>query len=323
MNLEVHNTPIKWRNPAMALGGNPIFNGKSFRGATQAPPVPQAPYGQAPYGQQPYGQPFGQQGYGQQPYGQAPYGQQGYGQQPMTSEQLQQMYNQPAAGPADTGRMTFDDVIVKTAACLGVLLVGAAVTMFVSMGLASLLMIVGALGGFVLALVNTFKKQPSPALILAYAGLEGLFLGGLTRVLDTMYPGVGLQAVLGTLSVFTVTLLLFKSGKVRATPKAMKFFMIAIVGYALFSVVNLVMMVTGLTTEPFGLRSGIIGIAIGILAIGLAAFSLVMDFTSIEAGVRSGAPQRFSWTAAFGLTVTLVWLYVEIIRLLAILRGDD
>jgi uncharacterized YccA/Bax inhibitor family protein len=294
----------------MALGGNPIFNGKSFRGATQAPPVPQAPYGHPTYGQQPYGQ--------------APYGQQAYGQpQNMTNEQLQQMYNQPAAGPADTGRMTFDDVIVKTAACLGVLLVGAAVTLFVSMGLASLLMIVGALGGFVLALVNTFKKQPSPALILAYAGLEGLFLGGLTRVLDTMYPGVGLQAVLGTLSVFTVTLLLFKSGKVRATPKAMKFFMIAMLGYALFSVVNLVMMVTGLTTEPFGLRSGIIGVVIGVLAIGLAAFSLVMDFTSIEAGVRSGAPPRFSWTAAFGLTVTLVWLYVEIIRLLAILRGDD
>jgi uncharacterized YccA/Bax inhibitor family protein len=233
------------------------------------------------------------------------------------------MYNQPAAGPADTGRMTYDDVIVKTAACLGVLLAGAAVTLFVSMSLASMLMIVGALGGFVLALVNTFKKQPSPALILAYAGLEGLFLGGLTRVLDLMYPGVGLQAVIGTLSVFTVTLLLFKSGKVRATPKAMKFFMIAMVGYALFSVVNLVMMLTGLTTEPFGLRSGIIGVVIGILAIGLAAFSLVMDFTSIEAGVQSGAPQRFSWTAAFGLTVTLVWLYVEIIRLLAILRGDD
>lgn len=309
----------------MALGGNPIFNGKSFRGATQAPPVPQAPYGHTPYGQQPYGQqPYGQQPYGQAPYGQQPYGQQAYGQpQNMTNEQLQQMYSQPAAGPADTGRMTFDDVIVKTAACLGVLLVGAAVTMFVSMGLASLLMIVGALGGFVLALVNTFKKQPSPALILAYAGLEGLFLGGLTRVLDTMYPGVGLQAVLGTLSVFTVTLLLFKSGKVRATPKAMKFFMIALVGYALFSVVNLVMMMTGLTSEPFGLRSGIIGVAIGILAIGLAAFSLVMDFTSIEEGVRNGAPQRFSWTAAFGLTVTLVWLYVEIIRLLAILRGDE
>ena len=304
----------------MALGGNPIFNGKNFREATQAPPVPQGPYGQAPYGQQPFGQPYGQQAYGRAPVMD---GQGGYAQQNMTNEQLQQMYNQPAAGPADTGRMTYDDVIVKTAACLGILLVGAAVTLFVSMGLASLLMIVGALGGFVLALVNTFKKQPSPALILAYAGLEGLFLGGLTRVLDTMYPGVGLQAVIGTLSVFTVTLLLFKSGKVRATPKAMKFFMIALVGYALFSLVNLVMMMTGLTTEPFGLRSGIIGVVIGILAIGLAAFSLVMDFTSIEAGVQSGAPQRFSWTAAFGLTVTLVWLYVEIIRLLAILRGDD
>ena len=302
----------------MALGGNPIFNGKSFRGATQAPPVPPAPYGQQ------YGQPFGQQGYGQQPYGQAP-----YGQQPMTDEQLRQMYNQPAAGPADTGRMTFDDVIVKTAACLGVVVAGAAVTMFVSMGLASLLMIVGALGGFVLALVNTFKKQPSPALILAYAGLEGLFLGGLTRILDAQFPGVGLQAVIGTLSVFAVTLVLFKSGKVRATPKAMRFFMIALIGYAVFALINMVMMMTGLTQEPFGLRTQVeifgipLGVFIGLLAIGLAAFSLIMDFTSIEAGVRSGAPQRFSWTAAFGLTVTLVWLYVEIIRLLAILRGDD
>ncbi|WP_455833764.1 Bax inhibitor-1/YccA family membrane protein [Pseudarthrobacter siccitolerans] len=322
----------------MALGGNPIFNGKSFRGATQAPPVPQAPYGQAPYGQAPYGQapygqqygqPFGQQGYGQQPYGQAPYGQQGSGQQPMTDEQLRQMYNQPAAGPADTGRMTFDDVIVKTAACLGVVVAGAAVTMFVSMGLASLLMIVGALGGFVLALVNTFKKQPSPALILAYAGLEGLFLGGLTRILDAQFPGVGLQAVIGTLSVFAVTLVLFKSGKVRATPKAMRFFMIALIGYAVFALVNMVMMMTGAVQEPFGLRTQVeifgipLGVFIGLLAIGLAAFSLIMDFTSIEEGVRSGAPQRFSWTAAFGLTVTLVWLYVEIIRLLAILRGDD
>jgi len=297
----------------MALGGNPIFNGKNFRGATQAPPVPQA-YGHNNYGQNQFGQP----GYGQQAYGQP-----GYGQQSMSNDQLQQMYNRPAAGPAETGRMTFDDVIVKTAVCLGAVVVGAAVTLSVALGLASMLMIVGALGGFVLALVNTFKKQPSPALILAYAALEGLFLGGLTRVLDTMYPGVGLQAVVGTLSVFAVTLLLFKSGKVRATPKAMKFFMIAIVGYALFSLVNMVMMMTGLTTEPFGLRSGIIGVVIGILAIGLAAFSLVMDFTNIEEGVRNGAPERFSWTAAFGLTVTLVWLYVEIIRLLAILRGDD
>lgn len=310
----------------MALGGNPIFNGKNFRGATQAPPVPQAPYGQNQFGQNPYGQnQFGQAPYGQTQYGQNPYGQP----QNLSQDQLQDMYNAPAAGRADVGRMTFDDVIVKTAACLGVLVAGAAVTLVVGMGLASLLMIVGALGGFVLALVNTFKKQPSPALILAYAGLEGLFLGGLTRILDGMFPGVGLQAVIGTLSVFAVTLLLFKSGKVRATPKAMRFFMIAMIGYAVFALVNMVMMWTGATDSMFGLRTQIeifgipLGVFIGILAIGLAAFSLIMDFTSIEAGVRAGAPQRFSWTAAFGLTVTLVWLYVEIIRLLAILRGED
>jgi uncharacterized YccA/Bax inhibitor family protein len=309
----------------MALGGNPIFNGKNFRGATQAPPVPQA-YGQGPYGQNAYGQ--GQ--YGQVP-GQVMDARGGWAaaQPGMTQDQLQDMYNRPAAGPADTGRMTFDDVIVKTAACLAVLVAGAAVTLLVAQGLAMTLMLAGALGGFVLALVNTFKKQPSPALILAYAGLEGLFLGGLTRVLDGMFPGVGLQAVIGTLSVFAVTLVLFKSGKVRATPKVMRFFMIAMIGYAVFALINLVMMWTGAVDSPFGLRTSVeimgipLGVFIGLLAIGLAAFSLIMDFTSIEAGVRSGAPQRFSWTAAFGLTVTLVWLYVEIIRLLAILRGDD
>ena len=307
----------------MALGGNPVFNGKNFRGATQAPPAPQA-YGQSPYGQNTYGQ-------GQ--YGQAQYGQTQTGwnpaQQGMTQDQLQDLYNRPAAGPADTGRMTYDDVIMKTAACLGAVVAGAAVTLVVAEGLAYMLMIVGALGGFVLALVNTFKKQPSPALILAYAALEGLFLGGLTRILDGMYPGVGLQAVIGTLSVFAVTLLLFRSGKVRATPKAMRFFMIAMIGYAVFALINMVMMWTGAVDSPFGLRTEVeimgipLGVFIGLLAIGLAAFSLIMDFTSIEAGVRNGAPQRFSWTAAFGLTVTLVWLYVEIIRLLAILRGDE
>ncbi len=302
----------------MALGGNPVFNGKNFRGAIQAPPAPQA-YGQGPYGQNTRGQ--GQ--YGQAQTGWNP------AQQGMTQDQLQDMYNRPAAGPADTGRMTYDDVIMKTAACLGAVVAGAAVTLVVAESLAYMLMIVGALGGFVLALVNTFKKQPSPALILAYAALEGLFLGGLTRILDGIYPGVGLQAVIGTLSVFAVTLVLFKNGKVRATPKAMRFFMIATIGYAVFALINMVMMWTGAVDSPFGLRTSVeifgipLGVFIGVLAIGLAAFALIMDFTSIEAGVRSGAPQRFSWTAAFGLTVTLVWLYVEIIRLLAILRGDE
>ncbi|MCC3272898.1 Bax inhibitor-1/YccA family protein [Arthrobacter zhangbolii] len=278
----------------MALGGNPVFNGKNFRSQTQG----------------------------------AARGSVATDNNYMTPQQLQDLYTAPSAKASDMGRMTYDDVIMKTVFCLAVVLVGAAVPVFVLPGMATGLMILGALGGFVLGLVNSFKREPVPGLILAYAFLEGMFLGGLTAVLDAMYPGVGLQAVLGTLAVFAVTLVLFRSGKVRATPKAVRFFMIAIIGYAVFSLINVGLMIFGGVQDPWGLRGvelfGIpMGVFIGVLAIGLAAFSLIMDFTSIEQGVKAGAPERYSWTAAFGLTVTLVWLYVEIIRLLAILRGDD
>ena len=281
----------------MALGGNPVFNGKNFKSQVRG--------------------------------GRMNQGSLATQNAPMTPQQLQELYTAPSAGPAQTGRMTYDDVIMKTLACLAVVLVGAAVPMLLVPGLAMPLMIIGALGGFVLGLVNSFKREPVPALILAYAGLEGLFLGGLTLVLDNLYPGIGLQAVLGTLSVFAVTLVLFRSGKVRATPKAMRFFMIALIGYALFSLVNMGLMIFGATDTMFGVRDsysimGIpLGVLIGIFAVGLAAFSLIVDFTSVEQGVKAGAPQRYSWTAAFGLTVTLVWLYVEILRILAILRGND
>jgi uncharacterized YccA/Bax inhibitor family protein len=292
----------------MALGGNPVFNGKTFRSATRGNQA--AGFGTATYA----------------------------GQTVANQQQLEHMYNQPSAGPAQTGRMTFDDVIVKTLLCLGVVLVGAAIPAFVLPGLALPLMVVGALGGFVLGLVNAFRREPSPALIIAYAALEGLFVGGITMFLEAQFPGIAMQAVLGTLVVFGVTLALFKSGKVRATPRAMKFFMIAIISYAAFSLVNLGLMLFGVTEGMFGLRSSGIpgtegmfgfsegipfGLVIGLFAICLAAFSLIIDFTSISEGVRQGAPMKYSWTAAFGLTVTLIWLYVEILRLLAILRGSD
>ncbi|GGC92389.1 hypothetical protein GCM10011512_19320 [Tersicoccus solisilvae] len=290
----------------MAAGGNPLLsNNPAITGRGQyqngragyAPAPPQSPYGQSPYGQSPYGQP----------------------------NDLQDLYNRPSATPSQTGRMTFDDVIVKTTMTLGLVVVGAAIGWFVPG-----LMLIGLIGGLVLGLVNSFKREPSPALILAYAALEGLFLGGISGFLEGIYPGIVVQAVVGTLSVFAVTLLLFRSGKVRATPKAMKFFLIAMAGYALFSLVNLGLMVFGVTDGMFGLHSATIpgtsipwGVVIGLLAIGLAAFSLIVDFTSISEGVRNGVPARYSWSAAFGLTVTLVWLYVEILRLLAILRGND
>lgn len=282
----------------MAVGGNPVFNGKNFKTQVRGNGMNRGSLATQSSGQ-------------------------------MTPQQLQELYTAPSAGPSQTGRMTYDDVIMKTLACLAVVLVGAAIPMLVLQSAAAPLMIIGALGGFVLGLVNSFKREPSPALILAYAALEGLFLGGLTLVLDNLYPGIGLQAVLGTLSVFAVTLVLFRSGKVRATPKAMRFFMIAMIGYAVFSLVNVGMMIFGATDTMFGMRDSVtimgipLGVLIGLLAVGLAAFSLIVDFTSIEQGVQAGAPVRYSWTAAFGLTVTLVWLYVEILRILAILRGDD
>ncbi|MCU6482386.1 Bax inhibitor-1/YccA family protein [Arthrobacter sp. A2-55] len=242
-----------------------------------------------------------------------------------SAQQLQDMYNQPSANAQQTGRMTYDDVIMKTVGTLALVLVGAALGWIVP-----ILMLPGMIVGLVLGLVNSFKKQPSPALILCYAAFEGMFLGGLSGFLENMYPGIVLQAVIGTLSVFAVTLVLFRNAKVRATPKMTRFFMIALGGYALFSLINLGMMMFGATSNPWGMRGMDIpgttipfGFVLGLLAIGLAAFSLIVDFTSIERGVQNGLPAKYSWTAAFGLTVTLVWLYVEILRLLAVLRGND
>ncbi|WBL19005.1 MULTISPECIES: Bax inhibitor-1/YccA family protein [Citricoccus] len=238
----------------------------------------------------------------------------------LTADQLQQMYNEPAATAADTGRMTYNDVILRTTGTLLLVIAGAAVGWITAN---PILMFGGAIVGLILGLVNAFKREPSPALILAYAVAQGLFLGGLSRVFEMQWPGVATQALLGTLCVFAVTLALFMSGKVRATPKGMKIFMVLIIGYGLFSLVNLGLSMFGVLDEPFGLRSGFLGVAIGLLAIGLAAYSLVIDFTAVDEGVKNGAPRKYSWSAAFGLTVTLIWLYIEILRLIAILRGND
>jgi uncharacterized YccA/Bax inhibitor family protein len=238
-----------------------------------------------------------------------------------SASDLESMYAAPAATPVDTRRMTYDDVVVKTAITLGMVLVGAVVGWQVP-GLA----IIGALVGLVLGLVNAFKKNPSPALILAYAAFEGLFLGGISNYFENARlggesgQGIVAQAVLATFSVFAVVLIGFRSGKLRASPKLNKIFFVAMGGYLLFSLVNVGLM---LFAGHSSLRSGGLGLAIGAFAVLLASYSLVMDFEFIKAGVEQGAPAKFAWTAAFGLVVTLVWLYIEMLRILAILRGSD
>lgn len=251
----------------------------------------------------------------------------GYGQQGGIDD-LEQAYRGPAAAPADTGRMTYDDVIVKTGLVLGVIVAAAFLNALV-LGPNMLLTFGGAIVGLVLGLVNAFKREPSPALIMAYAAAEGLFLGGISAVFEATWEGIVLQAVLGTTATFVAALFLFKSGTVRVTPKLTKFVLVALVGYALFSVVNVVLMITGASDDPWGLRTGVtifgipLGVLLGLFAVGLAALSLIMDFDAIKRGVEQGAPGRYAWAAAFGIAVTLVWLYIEFLRLLAILRGSD
>lgn len=247
---------------------------------------------------------------------------------PYQVQHLEQAYQQPAAGPAQTGRMTYDDVIVKTGGLLALVVAMGALNWFVLGG--NPLATYGGLAiGFVLGLVNAFKREPSPALIAVYAAAEGLFLGGISMVFEAIYPGIVLQAVLATGATFVATLLLFSSGAVRVTPKMTRFVLIALVGYALFSLVNLGIMLFGSGDAAFGLRSSVeimgipLGVFIGVFAVGLAAICLIMDFDAIKRGVEGGIPSRFAWSAAFGLIVTLVWLYIEFLRLIAILRGSD
>jgi uncharacterized YccA/Bax inhibitor family protein len=237
---------------------------------------------------------------------------------PATAEQLQQMYSAPSATALDTGRMTMDDVVVKTGLMFAVLLPLGVLNYWLE---SPLLTIGGVIVGLVLGLIVAFKQSTNAALILGYAGAEGLFLGGISKLFEEQFNGIVGQAVLATLAVFAVALGAYKSGRVRATPKFKRTVLIAMGGYLVFCLVNLVVMMVG-GGGDFGLRQGPLGIAIGLFAVGLAAAMLILDFDFAEQGVRNGLPQRYSWLAAFGLVVTLVWLYIELLRLIAILRGD-
>ncbi len=233
---------------------------------------------------------------------------------------LEEMYQSPSATGVQTGRMTIDDVVIKTGLMFAVLLPLALVNYFLAN---PLLTFGGLIVGLVLGLVVAFKQSTNAGLILAYAGAEGLFIGGISRFFETQWNGIVAQAVLGTLAVFAVALYAYKSGRVRATPKFRRTVLIAMGGYLIFSLVNLVVLLVGAGDPVFGLRAGPFGFLIGLFAVGLAAAMLILDFDFAEQGVKNGLPERYSWLAAFGLVVTLVWLYIEMLRLIAILRGND
>ena len=254
----------------------------------------------------------------QQAYGQPQYGQQAYG-QPQYTDYSAPTYSEPTySEPIPAGeRLTMNDVLVKTAINLGLVVVGAVVAWYVPV-----LMLLGLLGGLVLGLVNSFKQKVSPVLVMAYALMEGMMLGGLSAIVNLRYPGTAIQAVLATIVVAGVTLALFANGKIRTTPKLNKIFMIGALSYLGYGLVSMLTAgIFGSSLNSFSIGGIPLGLVVGLFAVALATYSLLLDFTTTSEAVEAGLPERESWRLAFGLTASLVWLYVEILRVLMYLAS--
>ncbi len=230
-----------------------------------------------------------------------------------------------SAPPTTSRPMTVDDVVIKTGITLAVLIATGAATYLSGLwGLA----LPAALIGFVLAMVVIFKKLVSPPLILAYAAVEGVFLGGISgvigRAVELRSPGSGsivLEAITGTVLVFAGMLVVYKTGAVKVTPRFTKWLTGALFGVVGLMIVNLI--ANFFIPGGLGLRSGgALAIVFSLVVIGIAAFSLLLDFDAADEAIRAGAPERTAWYIAFGLTVTLVWLYLEILRLLSYFQND-
>ena len=240
--------------------------------------------------------------------------------------QLQDLYDQPSAGPVQTGRLTLDDVVMKTLGLFAILVTVGAISWFVvadpaNEGLRLPLLLGGALGGLALGLVIAFKKTISVPLIVLYAVLEGVFVGAISQFFEAAYPGIVSTAVIATVSTFAGMFLAWKFGIIKVTDKSRRIFGMAVIGYMLFSLVNLGASLMGVGDSwGFGGKSGLLGIGISVLGVGLASYSLAVDFDSVDRAVAARMPEKYSWLMAHGLIVSLVWLYLEILRLLARLR---
>ncbi|PJE95665.1 hypothetical protein CUT44_22135 [Streptomyces carminius] len=240
---------------------------------------------------------------------------------PYATNPYAQTQGAPPAAPPRAGRMTMDDVVARTAMTVGLVVATATVAWItdLSLGLALGAMLIA----FVLGMVQAFKRKASPPLILAYAAFEGLFLGAISNYVDSYIAnGAAMQAVLGTMAVFAAVLFMYKARIIRVTRRFYRFVMAAAIGFILLMGINLLFAVFG-GGDGLGFRSGGMGIMFGIIGIVLGAAFLALDFKQVEDGVAYGAPREESWLAAFGLTLTLVWIYLEFLRLIAILQSSD
>ncbi|EME63862.1 Bax inhibitor-1/YccA family protein [Amycolatopsis decaplanina] len=240
---------------------------------------------------------------------------------------------QTSAG-ADDRPMTVDDVVIKTALSLGTALVTGVLTAIWAIsqipvsasgkitgipGSVIGLLVGGMIVGLVISLVIIFKQKPSGPLTLAYSAAEGVFLGAISGLFEALYPGIAIQAIIGTAGVFIAMLVVYKTGAVKVTPKLTKWIIGAVVGVAILMLVNLITSFFGFNPLRDG---GPIAIIFSLVVIGVAAFSFLLDFDQADRMIREGMPSKWAWFAAFGLMTTLVWLYLEILRLLSYFQND-
>lgn len=233
-----------------------------------------------------------------------------------------------ASGPAgldraqDTERpITVDDVVTKTAITAGIALVAGILTALSGM---YWLAIPAFIIGLIVSLIVIFKQSSNPALVITYSAAMGVALGAITGALESAsnrYAGIGFQAIVGTFGVFVGMLVVYKTGAVKVTPRFTKILMGAMFGVVGLMLVNFI--VSFFTTGGIGIRSGgPLAIIFSLVVIGIAAFMLLLDFDQADQAIRAGVPAKTAWYIAFGLMTTLVWLYLEILRLLSYLRQD-
>lgn len=227
-------------------------------------------------------------------------------------DDLDALYNAPAASSVRTGRMTIDDVITRTALLFGLLVISGAAAWTLNFGQGPLM--IGLFAALGLSLVISFSRKVRPALVIAYAIFEGIVLGTLSHYYNVAYPGIVSQAVVASLAAFAGILFAYRSGRIRITQRATRVAMGALIGYLLLGIVSMFM--------GGSLYNGAAGPIIAIAGVGLASFFIALDFDQIAKAVRVGVPQEESWRLGFGLMVSLVWLYLEVLRLLSILRND-
>ncbi|MGM0545081.1 MAG: Bax inhibitor-1/YccA family protein [Bacteroidota bacterium] len=233
---------------------------------------------------------------------------------PTLSEKTFQNIERTAS--ADQGTMTVSGTINKTIMLFLILLIGAAISWYQP---SQVLIWGGAIGGFIVAMATIFKKQWAPYTAPLYAGLEGLFLGGISVMYEAAYSGIVYNAILLTLGVFAAMLFAYRSGLIEVTKKFRTGVVAATGGIFLVYLASIVLSFFGIEISLIH-GSGMMGIGFSLIIVGVAALNLVLDFDMIEKGAEAQAPQYYEWYTSFGLMITLVWLYIEILRLLAKLQ---